>query len=83
MFRNILLSLIVIGAVGGAAAYGGTGAFFNDTETSTGNTFAAGAIDLKVDNTSYYNANKCTEVTPGVWQWQAEKCVWRIILTSY
>ena len=34
---------------------GATGAFFSDTETSTGNTFAAGAIDLGIDNTSYYN----------------------------
>lgn len=36
-------------------AVGATGAFFSDTETSSGNTFAAGAIDLTVDNTSYYN----------------------------
>ena len=34
---------------------GATGAFFSDTETSTGNTFTAGAIDLKIDNESYYN----------------------------
>jgi predicted ribosomally synthesized peptide with SipW-like signal peptide len=34
---------------------GATGAFFSDTETSTGNTFAAGDIDLLIDNTSYYN----------------------------
>lgn len=39
----------------GSLALGGTGAFFSDTETSTANTFAAGAIDLKIDNTSYYN----------------------------
>ncbi len=39
----------------GALTIGATGAFFSDTETSSGNTFAAGAIDLKVDNTSYYN----------------------------
>lgn len=38
-----------------AVSAGGTGAFFSDTETSTGNTFTAGAIDLKIDNTSYYN----------------------------
>ncbi len=36
-----------------ALSLGATGAFFNDTETSTGNTFTAGAIDLKVDNESY------------------------------
>ena len=40
--------------VGGAVVLGGTGSFFSDTETSTGNTFTAGAIDLKVDNHSYY-----------------------------
>ncbi len=37
----------------GALAAGATGAFFSDTETSTGNTFAAGALDLTIDNTSY------------------------------
>jgi len=39
----------------GAVVIGATGAFFSDTETSTGNTFTAGAIDLGVDNHSYYN----------------------------
>ena len=39
----------------GSLALGGTGAFFSDVESSLGNTFAAGAIDLKIDNTSYYN----------------------------
>jgi hypothetical protein len=48
---------------------GATGAFFSDTELSSGNTFAAGALDLKVDNHSYYNGNECKEVTPGVFQW--------------
>ncbi|MBX4191909.1 M73 family metallopeptidase [Candidatus Parcubacteria bacterium] len=37
----------------GALVIGATGAFFSDTETSTGNTFSAGAIDLQIDNTSY------------------------------
>jgi len=32
-----------------------TRAYFSDTEKTTGNTFTAGAIDLKVDNSSYYN----------------------------
>jgi predicted ribosomally synthesized peptide with SipW-like signal peptide len=36
-----------------ALSVGSTGAFFSDTETSTGNTFTAGAIDLKIDNESY------------------------------
>jgi len=38
-----------------ALAVGATTAFLSDTETSSGNTFAAGAIDLKIDNESYYN----------------------------
>ncbi|TSC68579.1 MAG: hypothetical protein G01um101456_574 [Parcubacteria group bacterium Gr01-1014_56] len=37
----------------GAVVVGATGAFFSDTETSTGNTFAAGDIDLQIDNESY------------------------------
>jgi len=44
----------MVGA-GGALAVGGTSAFFSDTETSTGNTFTAGSIDLLIDNESYYN----------------------------
>ncbi len=52
------MSLSVIAAVS-AAVVGGTGAFFSDTETSTGNTFTAGAIDLKVDSQQHYNGNVC------------------------
>jgi predicted ribosomally synthesized peptide with SipW-like signal peptide len=50
--QRILLSLGMIVFVGALAA-GATGAFFSDTETSTGNTFAAGDIDLQIDNESY------------------------------
>ncbi len=53
--RRILLGLIAIVGAGSALYVGSTGAFFSDTETSSGNTFAAGAIDLLVDNESYYN----------------------------
>ena len=42
-------------AVVAVVVAGATGAFFSDTETSTGNTFTAGAIDLGIDNHSYYN----------------------------
>ena len=52
--KKILLSISMIAVVGVVVA-GATGAFFSDTETSTGNTFTAGAIDLGVDNESYYN----------------------------
>jgi len=37
----------------GAMVASATGAFFSDTETSTGNTFSAGDIDLQIDNESY------------------------------
>lgn len=52
--KKILYSLTVVVALGVALA-GGTGAFFSDVELSGNNTFTAGAIDLKIDNTSYYN----------------------------
>lgn len=52
--KKILLSISMITVVA-VAAIGATGAFFSDTETSTGNTFTAGAIDLGIDNHSYYN----------------------------
>ena len=46
-----------------AIGVGGTTAFFSDAETSTGNTFAAGAIDLKIDNESYYNGAVSTSTS--------------------
>ena len=54
--KRIIMSLggIVFVAV---LAVSATGAFFSDTETSTGNTFAAGDIDLQIDNTSYVTNN--------------------------
>ncbi|PIR38600.1 MAG: hypothetical protein COV34_00795 [Candidatus Zambryskibacteria bacterium CG10_big_fil_rev_8_21_14_0_10_42_12] len=65
---KILLSASMIAFVG-AAAFTGTGAFFSDEETSTGNTFTAGAIDLKIDNTSYgFDWNDPTNQNPeGIW----------------
>ena len=59
MNTKILVSLLVIGLTAIAIGGGMTGAFFSDTETSSGNTFTAGAIDLKVDNHCYYNGNEC------------------------
>lgn len=53
--KKLLTSAALILSALGIAAAGSTGAFFSDTETSSGNTFTAGAIDLKIDNTSYYN----------------------------
>ena len=57
--KKILISLSIIGVVG-AIAIGATVALFNDTETSTGNIFTAGSIDLKVDHTrATYNGEAC------------------------
>ena len=49
MNKRILISLSVIAAVA-ALAIGGTVAYFSDTETSTGNTFSTGVIDISIDN---------------------------------
>lgn len=49
---KVLLSGAMILAAA-AVVIGATFAFFSDTETSQDNTFVAGDIDLKIDNTSY------------------------------
>lgn len=51
--KKILLSSVVVVAAA-AVVVGATTAFFSDTETSTGNTFTAGSIDLKVDSDCHY-----------------------------
>jgi len=54
-FATLLVAaLVVIGA---------TFAFFSDTETSVGNTFAAGELDLGIDNHSFYNGVLNPETT--------------------
>lgn len=58
MNRKLILSLGVIVFVV-ALSLGATGAFFSDNETSTGNTFTAGEIDLTVDSEQHYNGNEC------------------------
>jgi hypothetical protein len=45
--------------IAGAYAVSATGAFFSDTETSAGNVFAAGSLDLTVDSTSHYDGLIC------------------------
>jgi predicted ribosomally synthesized peptide with SipW-like signal peptide len=65
MNKKIILSLSVIGAVA-AIAVGGTIAYFSDTETSTGNTFTAGNLDLKIDSQCTYNGAASTQC--GTWQ---------------
>jgi predicted ribosomally synthesized peptide with SipW-like signal peptide len=68
--QRIILGVVFIAGAVGVIATGSTGAFFSDAEASTGNTFTAGAIDLKVANDSYYDGNRCTEVTPSVFEWE-------------
>ncbi len=58
MTKKLIYSLSVIVATA-VVVVGATTAFFNDTETSTGNTFTAGAIDLTVDSLgSWYNGEQ-------------------------
>jgi len=57
--KKIIISLSVMIAVG-EIAVGATYALFSDTETSSGNIFVAGALDLKVDHTAQtYNGVDC------------------------
>ena len=59
----------------GVLAVGATTAFFTDTETSTGNTFTAGSIDLKIDSTAHYNGMICKELETGqgyTWQYEGQ-----------
>jgi len=58
MFNIINSRVLLSGATIIAAAaviIGGAFAFFSDTETSQNNALVAGELDLKIDNTSYYN----------------------------
>jgi len=50
--KRLLISVLTVGVVATAGVLA-TNAFFSDTETSTGNLFAAGALDLQIDNESY------------------------------
>lgn len=61
---RILASVAMI-IFAGAVAAGATGAFFSDTETSTGNTFTAGSLDLQIDNESFVtNSSGVLEASP-------------------
>lgn len=57
-YTKLILSVGMIVFVA-ALAVAGTGAFFNDTETSSGNTFTAGALDLTVDSVGHINGLVC------------------------
>lgn len=54
--KKIVLSLAVI-AVVATVAIGVTRAYFSDTETSTGNTFTAGTLDISVNSQNPWSQN--------------------------
>jgi len=64
--KKIILSSFIIVAVS-AMVIGGTMAYYSDAETSTGNTFIAGSLDLTVDHTyAMYNGEECvSSCVPG------------------
>jgi spore coat-associated protein N len=65
MNKKIIISLCVIGAIA-AIAVGGTMAYFSDTETSTGNTFTAGTLNLQVSDVDpLVDKFTVTDVKPG------------------
>jgi predicted ribosomally synthesized peptide with SipW-like signal peptide len=47
--------VFIVAVIAGGVSY----SFFSDSETSTGNTFSAGNLDLKVDSESHYNGMVC------------------------
>jgi predicted ribosomally synthesized peptide with SipW-like signal peptide len=63
MNKKIVMSLAVIAAATVVMA-GGTVAYFTDTEKSTGNTFTAGTIDLKIDSECYYGVGSQLTACP-------------------
>ncbi len=76
MNKRIIISLGVIG-VAAAAVVGGTIAYFNDTETSTGNVFVAGSLDLKVDHLlQSYNDVYCNTCTVEIQSDTSNQVVW-------
>jgi predicted ribosomally synthesized peptide with SipW-like signal peptide len=55
----LMACVLSLGLIGGAFAY------FSDTETSTGNTFTAGTLDLKVDGTDVLIPYSVSNLKPG------------------
>ena len=73
--KKILLSLGAVIVLAGVIV-GGTIAFYNDAEASTGNIFVAGSIDLKVDHKlQTYNGVDCETCSVEVYSSTATKVV--------
>lgn len=65
--NKILLSILTIGVVG-VVAVGASRAFFTDSETSSGNTFQTGTLDLVIGSQCTYNgvaSSQCGTWTSG------------------
>lgn len=62
--KKILLSLLTMALVS-SAVYAATSAQFSDTETSTGNTFTAGTLDLKVNGADEVAHITLADMKPG------------------
>jgi len=63
--KTILGSILVIGLVSIILAGSYTGAFFSDTETSTGNTFSSGSLNLQVGDNDPVTWKLDENVMPG------------------
>ena len=68
--RRILFPLLVIGLAAGMFTLG-SGAFFSDTETDTGNTITAGTLDLETADT-FAGACDCPNAYRRAWRWPAD-----------
>jgi len=69
--KRLLIGLTTGGAVL-ALTLIATNAFFSDVETSSGNTFTAGKLDLQIDSEQHYNGNVCSNTgspEAPVYQW--------------
>ena len=56
MIRSATIALLFIFSFGVSGIIP-TNAYFNDTESSTGNTFTAGTLDISLDNTNTYSSS--------------------------
>ena len=73
MNKKIIKSLCIVAIA--ALAAGGTYSYFQDTETSVGNKFVAGKLNLKIDNTCHYNGKICSKVGEiYLWEGTEEQC---------
>ncbi|MCL5435665.1 MAG: CalY family protein [Patescibacteria group bacterium] len=69
--KKIIVSLAIVAAVA-TVAVGATMSYFNDTETSAGNTISAGTIDISVDGQNPWQktyTKEWTDFKPGVTQY--------------